>query len=541
MSNRIPLVLSKVSFNSPQVVSTPLLWLDAATTPIGAIATSWADKSGNGNNAILNNGVPVCTANRINGKNSIRFTSDSLLITDNAGLRPGADGYTIFIVSQNNVDTATEFNLLRKWGDAGNLSYLVDYGNDASPNNIAIGICNDGTNADFITPAQPTLGTATLLTIVGRASASINSESFLNSVSTGTTTRALYASTADIEIGSSAASSDIDIGEIIIYPRELSTAERVQVESYLLSKWAIRDITNVPSIVGWWEADSGITKAYSTLLTSGKNVTGTVDTYTLVSAGNLSLQVIATSSVKIDALDVYTVASISTVGGISTITTNEVLTNSYSSKTIALERVSQINDKTINAYNGTATSTEQMIFIPSGDNGKPSLLVSAATNRFTLPSGIYGVAGGDNTVYVVMKAAAQDTYNAGLFTIENSSTRAGINLELTTTGTGNAIYSSGVFASAVATGDIIQTAFSIYKGRRSGVTLGISQDNSVEITNSNGTDVTANLARLGGGAAVTLTVTGEYQAWITCNTSIEQGSPDDIIINNYLKNKYGTA
>lgn len=224
----------------PTQIPTLRVWYDALRTPTGAVA-SWTDFSGNGNNATQGTGAaqPVCVANGINGLRSLNFQAKYMSITNVAALVPGNAGLTIFIVSRNNTDSGSEFNLLRKFGNGvTNLGWLINYANNASPDKIAFGISGNGTSGGFATVNQPALTVPSIVEYVGRASTSANSQFILNGTVAATNSAQVYASTSDILIGEGS-TNNFDIGEILIFMRELTAAERQMVRRYLSGKWGV--------------------------------------------------------------------------------------------------------------------------------------------------------------------------------------------------------------------------------------------------------------------------------------------------------------
>ncbi len=153
----------------------------------------------------------------------------------------------------------------------------------------------------------------------------------------------------------------------------------------------------------------------------------------------------------------------------------------------------------------------------------------------TMPSGVYSLAASNNTVFVVAKSSTQDVGFRGTFSIYNNGTTDGIHLEFGNAGSGDLFYTAG--PSSVSTGNITQTNFGILRGRRNGTTIAVSLNDSTEITDTTGSNITADKARIGdvdfGG-----TIVGQIQAIVVYNVSLTV--PNIAIVNNYLKAKYGT-
>lgn len=225
------------------------LWLDAADTPTGSVAT-WVDKSGNGNNATQGTAAnrPVNTASAINDKNGIIYDSnDALSIASNASIdNIFVGGATVFMV----VDSI-----------AGNGRYLDK--SDSGAGGIIYGITSNGsgTYAAFF-EQQTSATTAAFATddVISSASPAIvcldyNSNNLttapnfavngagvvMNTTVSGTGTPDDDA-TRPLIVGnrSDLARSILgDVGEVIVYDRILTAAEKVVVNSYLSTKWGI--------------------------------------------------------------------------------------------------------------------------------------------------------------------------------------------------------------------------------------------------------------------------------------------------------------
>ena len=212
-----------------QPVAGALIWFDAANTPLGAVA-SWADKSGNGNNATQGTGAnqPANTANQQNGLPALVFngSSDYLACTVNLPAN-----FTIFhvvapnrsVVGGGTVDFATT------WGDDSH-GYELELDNGFTGNsNLRFRCLGDGTilnnrldNVEFSSfSSNITLGA---FHIVSCSRTGATTESALN---------------IGRQISSGVIYGQCTIGEIIIYPRALSVTEMIAVNTYLSQKWGI--------------------------------------------------------------------------------------------------------------------------------------------------------------------------------------------------------------------------------------------------------------------------------------------------------------
>lgn len=299
---------------------------------------------------------------------------------------------------------------------------------------------------------------------------------------------------------------------------------------------------NVPSVQLWLETDSNITTGFDTASMSGKEVSGSSGTNMLVSAGDLSsfIQSGVGQRIQLNGAALYDITTISTIAGISTLTTLETLSTNYTAASVGLERVSAWGDKSPNAYSATqSTGAQKYIVFRNASNSKPSFFANAVSINMIISSAIASITNSSNTVYIVAKSQSANQNNA-LFGLISTSTSNGIVLKYGTHGTtGRAQYQAGAFGNVVNTADITQTDFGIMRGRRSGTTIAVSYNNSVEVTASTGANETSNSWTVGEPNTFDTNM-GEIQAIIVCNASLTQGGSDDTIINNYLKAKYGT-
>jgi len=218
------------------------LWLDAneSTTIVSSSGSvsKWKDKSGNANHATQGTGSaqPTTGSSTINGKNALSFDGGDFLGLDqpsNLDFTPGTDEFTIFAVC--NVPVGEQGAIVSKAGATTNQrQYHFIYIDDH-----ATGIIG-GSSKDY-----PTDITSTPQVLTLEVSTS-GQELFINGTSDGTGSIGTATNSADVLIGarrsndSNGGSAFLltgDIGEIIIYNRNLTATERAAVESYLSNKW----------------------------------------------------------------------------------------------------------------------------------------------------------------------------------------------------------------------------------------------------------------------------------------------------------------
>jgi hypothetical protein len=203
------------------------------------IVTSWADQSGNGNNANSNDSAskPLFSSSSINSKPAVLFRNSSWMVTPANSI--GSDGnVTIFVALRNNVEESETKFLLKK-GDS------EIYENDVWGFSLVEGFGFLNVEAEAWSFSQYIL--PDLTSILTAISTNGQSSVFRNGISVGTpsTTTSVLANSTSLSIGIGASNNgsyggiDADIAEIIIYSRTLTTPERQEVEAYLNSKYSI--------------------------------------------------------------------------------------------------------------------------------------------------------------------------------------------------------------------------------------------------------------------------------------------------------------
>lgn len=225
---------------SPLRLSGLSLWLkaDSGVTLSGSNVTAWADQSGNGNNATANNN-PTFISSSINNRPAISFNGDTSWmqipqnnIGDNGNISIFAVlNYTSGGIIFNKGDAATfeatswEFSIITGFG-------FVDT-NSGNP---------------FWNAVPVSIATNTNLILEGFSSSGVSQLAF-NGTNSGSASGACSGFnniSQFIGIGGGGTSGENQnsplnarIAEIIIYNRQVTTAERQQVEAYLNSKYAI--------------------------------------------------------------------------------------------------------------------------------------------------------------------------------------------------------------------------------------------------------------------------------------------------------------
>jgi len=220
---------------SPASLSGLSLWLkaDAGVTLSGSNVTSWADQSGNGNNATPLEGLdsPTYQANSINSKPSIYFDFSFLQIPTNSIGNSG--NISIFIA----LDYTGGEVILNK-GDG------ASYAGSEWEISTANGFGYVDISAEQWKYSTYTQGTGLQL-LGGIATAGVFQVA-INGTNVGTPPDApsqLNPISQNIGIGGcgqgTLVNANMNVAEIIIYNRAVTSTERQQVESYLNTKYAI--------------------------------------------------------------------------------------------------------------------------------------------------------------------------------------------------------------------------------------------------------------------------------------------------------------
>jgi len=249
-----------------------VLWLDATdvngtgTNPATGTITSWTDKSGSGNSSTGSGGTPTLTANSLNGKSGVAFSSSSssyiqipvVVTTD----------WSIFIVfsttqtGPNSTPTPgpgqahTDASGNHWWGGQG----IFDAEVGGSVNDFGISLCGSPTGylgygvGNLATNQDTTEFSATAVNtgagFIGeffRTQSTGNLQMYVNGAfqvsTTGST--ATRSDPPTIKIGSIQTTPPGyyftgNVYEIVCYSRVLSTIERQQIEGYFAWKWGLK-------------------------------------------------------------------------------------------------------------------------------------------------------------------------------------------------------------------------------------------------------------------------------------------------------------
>lgn len=229
---------SSTTANAAPVTNGLVLWLDASTLhqPDDTPVTALDDRGPARNNAVVNGSAPVFNApgnaGALNGKGTIHFASSSAA-GNSSGLK------TERLLGVTGASPRTVFVVMRRTGQ----QMLINMGQPGTQA-AYFGICDRsytlqlpaGWSADNSLPAEP--GGWHILEAVYEGN---EAQGYVNGSLKGE--REVRLSTIDREAeiglrtGASAAGSDGDFAELLVYNRALDPGEREQVENYLSVKW----------------------------------------------------------------------------------------------------------------------------------------------------------------------------------------------------------------------------------------------------------------------------------------------------------------
>lgn len=242
-------------------------WFDANIIPGNdgdAIAT-WADRSGNGNNATQGTGAnqPILKKNIINGNAAVRFnagggTTRSFVLPNVMGSPSTAE---MFVVVRADADPSAGSAVTGAWELSGNAGSVAWPFNDST-----IYETFGSKFANHLAIANPVGSLASAFKVYNVQSEFNNYPVRLNGqlIHVGTTNVVGFAgATRALGTDSGANFWRGDIAEVIVYSSALSIAGREEVHNYLAAKYGIT-ITNpttqltpsgIAGLTAWWKVD----------------------------------------------------------------------------------------------------------------------------------------------------------------------------------------------------------------------------------------------------------------------------------------------
>ena len=235
----------------PTAIDNCILWLDAddkeSIIESSSLVSSWLDKSGEGNNALQGTSTnqPTYIAGAVNGRATLSFdgTDNHMDIAGLSGTTFGSNGgVTIFMVARQPVfdNGGGGFYFGGQSGDPTTQNYLGAGTSGGNSMDFRM-YGGSGTGAEVATFYGDTDGYNIHVGLWDKTNVSI----YFNGKQGGTTTSNVTSSNwttdeaAKIAESAVGAYTNMHISEIILFNRNLSDAERQQVELYLSRKWNI--------------------------------------------------------------------------------------------------------------------------------------------------------------------------------------------------------------------------------------------------------------------------------------------------------------
>jgi len=197
--------------------------------------------------------------------------------------------------------------------------------------------------------------------------------------------------------------------------------------------------------------------------------------------------------------------------------------------------VTSWRDKSGNANNATTSSGSPR----TGDttrNGKN--VIDFTTDQMTLPSAVYTIPSGANTLFVVAKRATETGLIETTIAMATGATSQYFHIFSSTAGFQSFTNRNAGGGSRSVSG-ITNTNFSIAYMRRSSTTQGIAANSTTLSTNTSATDTTPTAAYIGTAASLTLPLIGSIAEIILYNAAITDAQA--LTVMNYLSRKWNVT
>lgn len=227
----------------PSTIPDIVMWFDASDpftiTHTGGSVSQWNDKSSTGAHCTQTTGSlqPVTGTRTLNGKNALEWDGSAAL-TCNPTILNGGSGVTIFMAAKSDVIPSTDRTLFQFSGN----SYIAARRNSTTGNLYGV---HKNINADsfkFSTGSVDVGATNPFISVTSNRNGGSAREYYSGSAEIAITGMSAnnnnFASAAIGAVSSAGTQSFIGlIGEVIVYKRELSYAEKNIIGAYLASKW----------------------------------------------------------------------------------------------------------------------------------------------------------------------------------------------------------------------------------------------------------------------------------------------------------------
>lgn len=189
-------------------------------------------------------------------------------------------------------------------------------------------------------------------------------------------------------------------------------------------------------------------------------------------------------------------------------------------------------DKSGNGNNATTSSGSPRTG-DSTQNGKN--VIDFTTDQMTLPSALYTVPSGSNTLFVVAKRATETGLIGTTIAMATGATSQYFHIFSSTAGV-QSFTNRSAGGGAVSVSGITNTNFSIAYMRRAGAAQGLAVNSVTGVANANATNTTPTAAFIGTTASLTLPLIGGIAEILLYNTALTDAQALSVV--RYLSNKW---
>jgi Secretion system C-terminal sorting domain len=211
----------------------------------GQTVQSWRDQSGSANDLKSSSPQPTFETGRLNNKPVLKFVTNQIMISLNSLNLSGTDKQDIFIVYASSATTSTPFTI------QGNVSTIF-YDRAYIKNQFAIVSGLSNTSSVSISQVSSTITSDCYKIVESRNDLSLTTNEnslYINGVAIApkgtdpnTNSTGNFNALSRIRVGDGG-TTELDVAEIIVYNRILNASEKLQVETYLNTKYFTGDAT----------------------------------------------------------------------------------------------------------------------------------------------------------------------------------------------------------------------------------------------------------------------------------------------------------
>lgn len=546
----------------PQQESALIAWFrsDVGVTQSSGVS-SWADQSGNGNDATQSTTAQKPTLvsggihNSILPTLSFDGTDDRLTMpTDFSDLTAGA---SIFIVLKptSTSGTCTPFTV----GNSSNADALIVQTNNTNTTLVAY---NNTTSSSVSTSNNPiTVNSFQVLEQtfepgVSNGAGTIRIDGVQKAQATNLVSTLRNVSRANNSIGMSIAASDFfqgEIAEILCYKTKVSDSKRASIESYLLSKYGLGTQPTLDEPV--MTPGNAVLAPFQTVTMSqsqGATIYYSVDGSTPNSTSypwynGESLKIPATLTINAIAVAPYFNNSSASATYIVDPNTIGIPRNGLQmwlmandGVTLSSGSVSVWSDRSGSGNSATQTnSSNRPGFSTSAINNLPAVTFNGTSHYLALPSGFSSFTSGAS-IFVVVRPTAVSA-GARILDLGNGATSDNINIqEPTNTGASLYVYSASTPSSVTSSSAITLGQFQLLEAVHDGSTTATILTNALQGAQSTSMSSITNILRannfLGQGSAGGNYFNGDIAEILVYNravTTLERSAIEAALINKY--------